>query len=75
MKPKPGHLGLKYAEQFKDTSLVEVYQHRPPYADQTINLLLELVADEPQTILDVGCGKRKAAVQRDVHSRQTLKET
>lgn len=55
-KPKPGHLGLKYAEQFKDTSIVEVYHHRPPYSDKTINLLLELVTDEPRAILDVGCG-------------------
>lgn len=56
MKPKPGHLGLKYAEQFKDTSIVEVYHHRPPYSDETIRLLLELVVDEPRAILDVGCG-------------------
>jgi ubiquinone/menaquinone biosynthesis C-methylase UbiE len=56
MKPKPSHLGLKYAEQFKDTSIVEVYHHRPPYSDETIGRLLELVTDEPRTILDVGCG-------------------
>jgi len=56
MNPKPSHLGLKYAEQFKDTSIVEVYHHRTPYSDKTISLLLELVTDEPRTILDVGCG-------------------
>lgn len=56
MKPKPSHLGLKYAEQFKDTSIVEVYHHRPPYSDETIHLLLKLVTDEPRAILDVGCG-------------------
>lgn len=56
MNPKPSHLGLKYAEQFKDTSIVEAYHHRPPYSDKTIDLLLKLVTDEPQIILDIGCG-------------------
>ena len=56
MKPKPGHLGLKYAEQFRDTSIADVYHCRPPYADETIARLLGLVVDEPGTILDVGCG-------------------
>lgn len=56
MKPKPGHLGLKYAEQFKDRSIAEVYHRRPPYSDETIARLLGLVVDEPGTILDVGCG-------------------
>jgi ubiquinone/menaquinone biosynthesis C-methylase UbiE len=56
MNPKPGHLGLKYAEQFKDTSLVAVYHHRRPYPDEAINKLVTLVTDEPRFILDVGCG-------------------
>ncbi|GCE15287.1 class I SAM-dependent methyltransferase [Tengunoibacter tsumagoiensis] len=56
MNPKPSHLGLIYAEQFKDTGIAEVYHHRPPYSDEAISMLLELVTDEPRTILDVGCG-------------------
>lgn len=56
MKPKPGHLGLKYAEQFKDASVVGVYHHRLPYADEAINKLIALVIDEPRAILDAGCG-------------------
>ena len=56
MKPKPGHLGLKYAEQFKDSSIAEAYHHRPPYADETIHKLVALITDEPRTVLDVGCG-------------------
>jgi ubiquinone/menaquinone biosynthesis C-methylase UbiE len=56
MNPKPSHLGLKYAEQFKDLSLVEVYHYRRPYPDEAINKLVALVTDEPRTILDVGCG-------------------
>ena len=56
MKPKPEHLSLEYAEQFKDAGIVEVYHHRPPYSDETIKHLLELVTDEPRIILDIGCG-------------------
>src|SRR5579859_4581122 len=56
MNPKPVHLGLKYAEQFQDMSIVEVYHHRPPYSDEAIRSLLDLVTNEPRTILDVGCG-------------------
>ncbi|GCE21566.1 class I SAM-dependent methyltransferase [Dictyobacter kobayashii] len=56
MKPKPAHLGLQYAEQFKDSSVAEVYHHRPPYADEAIHKLIELITDEPRTILDAGCG-------------------
>jgi ubiquinone/menaquinone biosynthesis C-methylase UbiE len=56
MKPKTSHLGLKYAEQFKDIGIVEVYHHRPPYSDEAIGMLLELMTDEPRAILDVGCG-------------------
>jgi hypothetical protein len=55
MKPKPGRLGLKYAQQFKDTSVVDVYHHRLPFADEAINKLIALVIDEPRAILDVGC--------------------
>ena len=56
MEPKPSHLGLKYAEQFKDTSVVEVYHYRPPYPDEAIDKLVTLITDESRTILDVGCG-------------------
>ena len=56
MKLKPVHLGLKVAEQFKDTSVVDVYHYRPPYPDEAIRILVGLIADEPRTILDVGCG-------------------
>ncbi|GCE05088.1 class I SAM-dependent methyltransferase [Dictyobacter aurantiacus] len=56
MQPKPAHLGLKYAEQFKDSSIVDVYHHRPQHSDEAITVLLSLISDEPRTILDVGCG-------------------
>lgn len=56
MKPKPSHFERKYAEQFKDTGIVEVYHYRPPYSDEAIRILLKLITDEPQSVLDVGCG-------------------
>lgn len=56
MKPTPSHLGLKYAEQFKDPSLVAVYHLRRPYPDEAISKLVALVTGEQRTILDVGCG-------------------
>ncbi|HTK07597.1 MAG TPA: class I SAM-dependent methyltransferase [Ktedonobacteraceae bacterium] len=55
-KPKPAHLGLKYAEQFKDTSIVERYHYRPPYLDDTIEMLIALITDKPRVVLDIGCG-------------------
>src|SRR5215831_10814707 len=56
MEPKPGHLGRKYAEQFKDTSIVSMYQYRPPYPDEVFAILLRLISDLPCTVLDLGCG-------------------
>jgi ubiquinone/menaquinone biosynthesis C-methylase UbiE len=56
MEPKPDHLGLTYAEHFKDVSIVEVYHYRRPYTDEAISKLLTLITDLPRTILDVGCG-------------------
>ena len=56
MEPKPSHLGLKYASQFKDTSIVEVYHFRPPYPHEAIKTLVELITDQPRAVLDVGCG-------------------
>jgi len=56
MQPKPSHLGPKYAEQFKDTSIVEVYHQREPYVPETLKHLADLVRDTPRIILDAGCG-------------------
>ncbi|MGO8951489.1 MAG: class I SAM-dependent methyltransferase [Ktedonobacterales bacterium] len=56
MEPKPSHLSLKHAEQFKDASMVDAYQYRPPYPDETFSRLSALMIEEPPTVLDVGCG-------------------
>ena len=56
VKPKPRHLDRDYAEQFMDRSVVEAYRFRPPYPDETFDVLEELLADEPRVVLDAGCG-------------------
>jgi SAM-dependent methyltransferase len=56
MKPKPKHLGLEYASQFRDPRVVEAYRFRPPYPPETFPLLLGLLPESPRTILDAGCG-------------------
>jgi ubiquinone/menaquinone biosynthesis C-methylase UbiE len=56
MGPKPDHLDPKYAAQFKDRSVVDVYHFRPPYPDEAIAKLVALITDKPRTVLDVGCG-------------------
>ncbi len=52
MLPKPTHLGIEYAAQFKDTSIVEAYHHRPPYPAEVFEMLADLVVDEPCSVLD-----------------------
>ncbi|MHC5037786.1 MAG: class I SAM-dependent methyltransferase [Planctomycetota bacterium] len=56
MKPKPKHLGVTYASQFKEASIVDAYRYRPPYPLETFHILAELIADEPKAVLDAGCG-------------------
>lgn len=56
MLAKPNHLGLTYAEQFKERSVVAAYAYRPPIPAPVFDRLLHLVVDEPRIVLDVGCG-------------------
>jgi SAM-dependent methyltransferase len=56
MKPKPKHLAPEYGAQFKDKSIVEAYRRRPPYPDETLDILTSLITAEPKHVLDVGCG-------------------
>jgi len=56
MKPKPKHLAPKYGAQFKDQSIVTAYRRRPPYPDETFDILTGLITSEPKRVLDVGCG-------------------
>jgi SAM-dependent methyltransferase len=54
--PKPRHLGREYAEQFADPAVVAAYHHRPPYPADVFRVLGDLVAGQPRTVLDLGCG-------------------
>ena len=56
MKPKPRHLGPEWASQFKDKSVVDAYQFRYPYPQETFVILSSLIREKQGTILDAGCG-------------------
>lgn len=57
MSSKPTYLGLEYALQFQNRSIVEAYQYRAPYPPATFELLLGLLGEGPKALLDVGCGR------------------
>ena len=50
-----------YASRFKNQSLAETYQLRPPYPDETYRILLSLLGESRGKVLDVGCGPGKIA--------------
>ena len=50
-----------YASRFKNRSLAETYELRPPYPEETYEILLSLLGDERGRVLDVGCGPGKIA--------------
>ncbi len=54
--PRPEHLGVEHAARFRDQSVVDAYHFRPPYPEETFDLLVSLITDEPRTVLDVGSG-------------------
>lgn len=56
MIPHPEALGEQYAARFQDQSVVDRYHLRPTYPPETFEILNRLMADEPRTVLDVGCG-------------------
>ncbi|QSO54056.1 methyltransferase domain-containing protein [Alicyclobacillus curvatus] len=63
-KPKPAHLGVKYAEQFHDTSVVDAYQYRASFPAEVFTKLLELMdQSSSHAILDIGCGRGEIARQ------------
>ncbi|MDE0684966.1 MAG: methyltransferase domain-containing protein, partial [Candidatus Poribacteria bacterium] len=50
-----------YASRFKNRSLAETYELRPPYPDETYEILLNLLGEPRRRVLDVGCGPGKIA--------------
>ena len=55
-RPRPEHLGRAYAERFRDQSVVDAYHFRAPYPEETFDILVSLLTDEPRAVLDVGSG-------------------
>jgi len=55
-RPRPEHLGLEFAARFRDQGVVDTYHFRPPYPEETFDILTSLITDEPRAALDVGCG-------------------
>lgn len=56
MRPKPPHLGAEYGAQFQDQTIADAYVHRPPYPDETFDILIGLLPPGGGTVLDLGCG-------------------
>ncbi len=55
--PKPKHLSPDYAAQWQDEGMARAYRHRPPYADETFDMLIALLPEDGgAAVLDVGCG-------------------
>ena len=50
-----------YASRFKNRSLAETYELRPPYPEETYKIILNLFEDSRAKVLDVGCGTGKIA--------------
>jgi len=53
---RPARLGAKHAAMYRDASGARSYRNRPPYPDQTIDVLAELVPAACRRVLDVGTG-------------------
>ena len=58
---KPRQYWEDYASRFKNRSLVEAYEFRPPYPEETYKILLSLLGESRGRVLDVGCGTGKIA--------------
>jgi SAM-dependent methyltransferase len=56
VESKPTHWSAEYGAGFSDQGIADAYRHRPPYPEQALQLLVELIAGTPRTVLDVGCG-------------------
>jgi len=56
MTPKPAHLTAANASRFQDRSVVDLYHLRLSYPPEIFDILLDLITDEPRTVLDAGTG-------------------
>jgi len=55
-RPRPEYLGVEYAARFRNQGVVDTYHFRPPYPEETFDILVSLISDEPRAALDVGSG-------------------
>lgn len=58
---RPRQYSDDYASRFKNRSLAELYELRPPYPHETYVILLNLLGESCGRVLDVGCGPGKIA--------------
>jgi trans-aconitate methyltransferase len=58
---KPARWAASRAAAFEDQSVVDRYHLRPPYPQGVIDMLAELAAAAPRTVLDVGTGTGELA--------------
>ena len=61
MLPKPRQLTPENAARFQDPELVDFYHLRLPYPEQTFDILVALIRDQPGTVLDIGAGTGEIA--------------
>jgi SAM-dependent methyltransferase len=61
IEAKPGRWAAARAAAFQDQSVVDRYHLRPPYPQAVIDMLLELAADTPRAVIDVGTGTGELA--------------
>lgn len=53
---RPARLGERHASMFRLASVASSYGNRPPYPEETIGILADLVPSGCRRVLDVGCG-------------------
>jgi SAM-dependent methyltransferase len=56
MEPKPSGWSAEYGGWFREASVAERYDFRPPYPDEVFAILNSLLGAGPRTVLDAGCG-------------------
>ena len=61
MLPKPAQFGREYGSQFSDASVVSSYHLRPPYPEETFEILETLLPTDCRSVLDIGCGTGEIA--------------
>jgi SAM-dependent methyltransferase len=56
VEPKPPGWSAEYGAWFREPSVAERYDFRPPYPIEVFAILASLLGDGPRTVLDAGCG-------------------